>query len=95
MDKLIRGNYSRGEEEIIGNCLKLLRCKNTKNVKFFAPSCSRYNFFSQLILQKCLKRGYTVKKRLKIFPSPAGMSLTRLSLARNNFIIPGEREFGK
>jgi hypothetical protein len=24
------------------------------------------------------------KKRLAIFPSPAGMSLTRLSLARNN-----------
>jgi hypothetical protein len=32
---------------------------------------------------------YTVKKRLTIFPSPAGMSLTNLSLARNNLIIPG------
>ncbi len=29
------------------------------------------------------------KKRLMIFPSPAGMSLTKLSLAVNNYIIPG------
>ncbi len=29
------------------------------------------------------------KKKLAIFPSPAGMSLTKLSLARNNLIIPG------
>jgi hypothetical protein len=28
--------------------------------------------------------GYTVKKRLAVFPSPAGMSLTKLSLARKN-----------
>ena len=28
---------------------------------------------------------YTVKKRLSIFPSPAGMSLTKLSLKGNNF----------
>jgi hypothetical protein len=34
------------------------------------------------------------KKRLTIFPSPTGMSLTKLSLARNNIIIPGQREFG-
>jgi hypothetical protein len=27
---------------------------------------------------------YTVKKRLGIFPSPAGMSLTKLSLAGND-----------
>jgi hypothetical protein len=32
---------------------------------------------------------YTVKKRLAIFPSPAGMSLTKRSLADNNEIIPG------
>jgi hypothetical protein len=34
------------------------------------------------------------KKRLTIFHSPAGMSLTKLSLAGNNLIIPGLREFG-
>jgi hypothetical protein len=33
---------------------------------------------------------YTVKKR-----SPTGMSLTKLSQAGNNFIIPGQGEFGK
>jgi hypothetical protein len=30
-----------------------------------------------------LRSGHTVKKRLAIFPSPAGMSLTKLSLAGN------------
>ncbi len=34
------------------------------------------------------------KKRLAVFPSPAGMSLTELSLAGNNLIIPGQGEFG-
>jgi hypothetical protein len=34
------------------------------------------------------------KKRLAIFPSPAGMSLTILSLAWNNLFIPGQEEFG-
>jgi hypothetical protein len=38
---------------------------------------------------------YTVKKRLAVFLFPAGMSLTKLSLAGNNLIIPGEGEFGK
>jgi hypothetical protein len=40
------------------------------------------------------KREYTVKKRLAIFPSPAGMSQTKLSLAENNLIISGQGEFG-
>ncbi len=32
-----------------------------------------------------------------VFPSPAGMSLTKLSLAgnNNNLIIPGQGELGK
>jgi hypothetical protein len=34
------------------------------------------------------------KKRLRIFLSPAGMSPTKLSLAGNNLISPGQREFG-
>jgi hypothetical protein len=34
------------------------------------------------------------KKSLTIFPSPAGMSLTKLSLAGNNFIVTGQGEFG-
>jgi hypothetical protein len=35
------------------------------------------------------------KKRLAIFPSPPGMSLTKLSLTGNNLIIPCQREFGQ
>jgi hypothetical protein len=37
---------------------------------------------------------YIVKKRLAGFPSPAGISLTKLSLAGNNLITPGQGEFG-
>ncbi len=35
------------------------------------------------------------KKESPVFPSPAGMSLTKFSLAKNNLIIPGQGEFGK
>jgi hypothetical protein len=35
------------------------------------------------------------KKRLTIFPSPAGMSLTKPSLGGNNEIIPVQGEFGQ
>ncbi len=35
------------------------------------------------------------QKRLSIFPSPAGMSLTKLSLAGKNLIVPGLGVFGK
>jgi hypothetical protein len=37
---------------------------------------------------------YTVKKRLTIFQSPPEMLLTKLSLAGNPLIIPGQGEFG-
>jgi hypothetical protein len=33
------------------------------------------------------------KKRLTIFPSPAGMSLSKLSLDLKNYIIPAQGEF--
>jgi hypothetical protein len=36
---------------------------------------------------------YTVKKVID-FPVPSGMSLTKLSLAGNNLIIPCQGEFG-
>jgi hypothetical protein len=38
--------------------------------------------------------GLLCKIFLVIFPSPAGMSLTKVTLAGNNFIIPGKGEFG-
>jgi hypothetical protein len=34
------------------------------------------------------------KESFEVFPSPAGMSLTKLFLAGNNLIIPGQGEFG-
>jgi hypothetical protein len=33
------------------------------------------------------------KKRLAIFPSPTGMSLIKLSLAGNNYIIPAQGQY--
>ncbi len=44
-----------------------------------------YPFFRMLTLFKWLL--YTVKKRFTIFPSPAGMSLTKLPLGRNNSVM--------
>ncbi len=41
----------------------------------------------------CKPTQYTVKKRWAGFPSPAGMSLTKLFLVGNNLIIPGQGEF--
>jgi hypothetical protein len=35
-----------------------------------------------------------VKKRFAVFPSPAGILLTKLSKAGNNLIIPGQGEYG-
>ncbi len=40
-----------------------------------------------------LKNVLACKKGI-VFPSPAGMSLTKLSLAGNNLVIPGQEEFG-
>jgi hypothetical protein len=36
----------------------------------------------------------TLQKRLSFFQSLTGMSLTELSLAGNNLIIPGQGDFG-
>jgi hypothetical protein len=68
--------------------------------KFLSRSASpspRQAFIIQLKTSVLGKQGprYTVIKRLAIFPSPALMSLTKLSLAGNNLIIPGQGEFRK
>ncbi len=47
-----------------------------------------------LIWNPLKSQSYTVKKVIH-FPDPAGMSLTKISLAVNNLIIPGQGEFGK
>jgi hypothetical protein len=41
-----------------------------------------------------LLRGKMLDSRLPIFPTTARMSLTKLSLAGTNFIIPSQEEFG-
>jgi hypothetical protein len=41
-----------------------------------------------------VEKAYTVIKKIIVFPPPAGMSLTKLSLAGKNLIIPGHGEFG-
>jgi hypothetical protein len=42
---------------------------------------------SFVLKQKILSFNYTVKKRFASFPSPAGMSLTKLPLGRNNSVM--------
>ncbi len=51
-------------------------------------------FYFDLGLSVYLHWQVHCKKRLVIFPSPAGMSLTKLSLAGNNLFILGQGEFG-
>jgi hypothetical protein len=42
-----------------------------------------------------LVHGLHFKKGLVVFPSPAGMSLIKLSLGGNNLIFPAQGEFGQ
>ncbi len=66
------------------------------------------NFFQKIVLEKLIPSYPALKdvqvwdflplhckKRLTVFLSPAGMSMTKLSLAGNNQKIPGQGEFGK
>ncbi len=65
-----------------------------------------YNWFKFELTSWWMKKGYILvystssiynihcKKGLSIFPSPAGMSLTKLSLVGNDLIIPFQGEFG-
>jgi hypothetical protein len=49
----------------------------------------------KLFYFRILKMVHCKIKRLAAFPSPAGLSLTKLSLGGNNLIIPAQGEFGK
>jgi hypothetical protein len=44
-------------------------------------------------IHECLVLNLHCKKRLLFFPSLARMSVSKLSLAGNNFIISGQGEF--
>jgi hypothetical protein len=54
------------------------------------PAATKKKIVNEKVVSLTL---YTVNK-VPIFPSPAGMSLTKLSLVRKNLIIPGLGEFG-
>jgi hypothetical protein len=60
-------------------CTKFLMLSQVK--AFYPFCCSSY----------IMRFSIHYIKRLSIFPSPAGMSLTKLSLARNNLIISGHK----
>ncbi len=51
-------------------------------------------FFGKLIFKSEPVCSLHCKKSLTVFPSLARMSLTKLSLAGNNLIFPGQGEFG-
>jgi hypothetical protein len=59
----------------------------------FAPIQSLLDL-KESISTKFLWAHCTVKKGSRFSRSPAGMSLTKLSLAGNNLIIPAQGEFG-
>ncbi len=47
-----------------------------------------------ITVSPCISVVLHCKKTLAVFPSLAGISLTKLSLPENNLIIPGQGEFG-
>jgi hypothetical protein len=63
---------------------------------YLARASRQGSTFSHLVIRgQKAKKPYTVKKSLAVFPSPAGMSLTELSLAGNNLSIPCQGVSGK
>jgi hypothetical protein len=68
----------------------LILCQQLLSLERFGKKVSKLKSIAEL-------GRFTVhdKKRLATFQSPAGMSLTKLSMAGNNLIIPAQGEFGK
>jgi hypothetical protein len=69
---------SGGESGLRHPCRFYLALRNTPR-----PALCTHSATSQLLQFRWKDERYTVKKRLAIFPSPAGMSLNKLSLAGN------------
>ncbi len=73
-----------------------LRWRNEpKNLRIFDL---RFACLSLLLYRRCADVSFPTlhrKTRLATFPSPAGMSLTKLSLGGKNLIITAQEEFGK
>jgi hypothetical protein len=77
------------EEEHLGNLI----AGHEVGRLLVQPHHSHATLYLLALMMK--KASVHCKKWLNIFPSPAGMSLTKLSLSWNNLIIPDQREFGK
>jgi hypothetical protein len=78
----------------------LKAAKKAQNPHCLSFSCSKSLYVSTLfgLIFSDLRDGHSLlhcEKKFTIFPSPAGMSLTKLSLAGNNLIILGQGEFGQ
>ncbi len=68
------------------------QCRNWHEARVV---CSRPTTPTAARRSECLQRIYhTLLKRLATFPSPAGMSLTKLSLGGNTHFVTGQEEFG-
>jgi hypothetical protein len=67
---------------------------HTLHAEPFAFLCFLQNLCFLRLLRCFFKQCLTLKKMLLIVPSPAGMSLTKISRAGNNLIIPCLGEFG-
>ncbi len=62
--------------------------QRTKGGQMENVSCFYFCSISERDRNNELNARYTVTKRLAVFPSPAGMSLTKLFLVGNNFPSP-------
>ncbi len=65
---------------------------NLSHVCYFVLDCTTYTW---TVLTSYRESLYTVKKRFAIFPSPAGMSLIKLTLDGTNLILPAQEEFSQ
>ncbi len=68
-----------------------LGCSSQPSMKYFSLRWTLFHFLCPHRPASWIHR----KKRLTTFTSPARMSLTKLSLSRNNLIIPAPGKFGK
>jgi hypothetical protein len=64
---------------------------NLSHVCYFVLDWTYYVYLNSV--KQVTVRAYTVKKRFAIFPSPAGMSLIKLTLDGTNLILPAQGEF--
>ncbi len=83
---------------MINPCKKYIQWRSIWN-KFYRHAIMWGVLYSKWKRTHCKKplscKDHALWKLFAIFPSPAGMSLTKLFLAGNNLIISGQREFGK